>query len=123
MRNLEFHNLKEPDRDTCEHCAKTYKRTEEIEGVGPFTFHTSCDECCDFEKKLGTLNQMIGTTRRELDNIKDQQSENATKARKLLEIQRQKRNKVIHDAKRFFEERNSQGKPARSQSARVPYKE
>lgn len=123
MKNLEFHKLKEGDRDTCEHCERTYSRTEEIEGVGSFTFHTSCDECCEFETCLGKLNEMIGTTRRELDNIKNQQSDNANKARQLLGLQRQKRNKILHEAKRFFEERNSQGKPARAQSVRVPYKE
>ncbi len=82
---------------------------------------TACAECCDFEKRLHKLNGVVARTRLELDNLADQNSAAAAQCRELLSLQRQKRNKVLNDAKRFYEGRTNSTNI--NEAARRPYKE
>jgi len=120
--NLEFHNLKRGDVATCEHCGHNHWPTDEIEGMErTVTMRTACRECCDFEAQLHKLNGLIAKTRLELANLVDPDSAAAAKCRELLSVQQQKRNKVIHDAKRFYEGRTNSTNI--NEAARMPYKE
>ena len=121
MNNLHFHKLKREGEPNCEHCHRVHERTEEIEGIGPFSFETVCDECWNFEDRLRKLNGIISRSLTQLSYLQNEECEEGFKLNELLRVLRQKRNKVIFEAKQFYETCGE--KAGAGTESRLPYKE
>ena len=122
-QNLEFHGLKDPWSDNCEHCGVCHKKTMPIDGYGDFTFRSQCNECCEAEDGLGKLNHLISKTRGLLHETPNtpKNSELREKLKRLEKEQLRRRDNLIKKTKDFFAGRHNP-EPIGATS-RLPYKE
>lgn len=96
---LEFHGLRK-EGETCEHCGRCYLQTTTIEGLGDLSLPVNCSPCAELNHKLERANRLIGETRLLLERTNGSKSE---AVQNLLKTQQQARNKILNEARRFFE--------------------
>jgi len=53
---LKYCGLKDPERDECEHCDRTYLRTLPFDGLDmSITVRLQCDECSELHKRMDKI--------------------------------------------------------------------
>ena len=103
---LKFANIKDPTRNNCEHCNRTYFQTLEVEGLGrSMTLKVECNLCADLGARLDKQARFGFDLR---DQLRAEQGKRETaaganrieKLEKMLEAQRADWAEEVRKAKR-----------------------
>ena len=124
MGNQRLHNfdVKNCDRDNCEHCGLGYWRREQVEGIGEFGAKVHCDSCIEAERTLDRICTVMNRTQEKMLLLKKSENNKREEFVALLTYQRAKMKVVLTNIRNFTKEQSHSNKEQGSES-RLPYKE